>query len=61
MLYIFNGDLASHDMWYFIRQERNNIQWSEELFMIDLECFTRNNKGMFKLLIRESVLKARTI
>lgn len=29
--------------------------------MVDLECFTRNKKGMFKLLIRKSVLKARAI
>lgn len=43
-----------------LQEERNNIQ-TEESFVVDLECFTRNKKGMFKLLIRESVLKARAI
>lgn len=61
MTYMLNGELASHDMWYFTGEERNNIQLREESFVVDLECFTRNKKGMFKLLIRESVLKARAI
>lgn len=30
-------------------------------FVADFECFTGNKKNMFKLLIRESVLKARAV
>lgn len=48
-------------MWYFIGEEGNKIQQREELFVVDLECFIRNKKGMFKLFIRESVLKVRVI